>query len=167
MSEKAAIQCFVGKHAALSFIAPKISFGQLATKLSFFELYIAKTSVFTFSWVQHVPLSFMPSKERVSLSLAQLHCLQYYLSQNNLCHISLHEIPFLRANLSKICFGAFAASWGWFELCVTSKERFFACVFKYASFSYIAKKTCFGLCAVELRCFQRYCTGKKFPGSLP
>ena len=30
----------------------------------------------------------------------------------------------------------------------------------------LQKKTCFGLCAVELRCFQRYSTGKRFPASL-
>ena len=81
MSEKAAIQCFVGKHAALSFIAPKISFGQLATKLSFFQLYIARTSVFAFSWLQHVTLSFIAQKQMFGLfavKLCVLCVLQWY-----------------------------------------------------------------------------------------
>ena len=47
----------------MSFIAPKISFGKLATKLRFFELYIAKTSVFAFSWLNHVALSFIAQKK--------------------------------------------------------------------------------------------------------
>ena len=42
---------------------------------------------------------------------------------------------------------------------------FFLCL-KYAAFSLIAGKTCFGLFSVKLGCFQQYCTGKMFSASL-
>ena len=72
MSQKAAIQFFRGKHTVLSFIAPKISLGQLAMKLSFFELYIEKTSVFAFSWLKHVALSFIAQKKCFGLFAVKL-----------------------------------------------------------------------------------------------
>ena len=60
----------------MSFIAPKISFGKLATKLRFFELYIAKTSVFAFSWLNHVALSFIAQKKCFGLFAVKLCVLQ-------------------------------------------------------------------------------------------
>jgi len=47
-SQKTAIRLFVAKYAALTFIATRICFGLLATKLGFFDAYITKNSVFAF-----------------------------------------------------------------------------------------------------------------------
>ena len=47
-SKKTAIRLFVAKYAALTFIATRICFGLLATKLGFFEAYITKNSVVAF-----------------------------------------------------------------------------------------------------------------------
>ena len=44
----------------------------MATKLSFFELYIAKTSVFAFSWLKHVALSFIAQKKCFGLFAVKL-----------------------------------------------------------------------------------------------
>ena len=41
----------------------------------------------------------------------------------------------------------------------------FLCL-KYTVFSFVAGKTCFGLFAVKLGCFQRYCTEKMLSASL-
>ena len=48
MSEKAAIQFFARKHAASSFIIPKICFGQLAPKLSSLSFILQKAAFLLF-----------------------------------------------------------------------------------------------------------------------
>ena len=148
-SQKTAIWLFVAKYAALTFIATRICFGLLATKLGFFEAY-SKKNMFCFVCRQigHFPaicsgkwISFPIFNEWrwffldgtqnnvLACFLAKLRCFKHYLSKNNLYHFFLHEIRFWRSNLSKTPFGLFAANLSWFELCVTKESVFpFLCL---------------------------------------
>ena len=53
-------------------------FGQLTTKLGFFELYITKNSVFAFSLLEDVPLNFIAQKICFGLFRVKLRSFQRY-----------------------------------------------------------------------------------------
>ena len=52
---------------------------------------------------------------------------------------------------------------GFFELHIAKNSVFPICFLKHVA---LTQKTCFGLFAVKLCCFQRYCTGRRFSSSL-
>ena len=62
VKKKTAISFFVALILSLVLIVAKIRFCLLATKLLCFELYITKKSVFPFSLLKHVGLSFIAQK---------------------------------------------------------------------------------------------------------
>ena len=102
------------------------------------------------------------------------------------------KLHFWRSILRKECFGLLATILSCFKPYVTKKSVFSLLCLKYAACSFIAGKTCFGffavkksvfafcflkhvaltqktrfgLLAVRLWCFQRYCKGERFPSSL-
>ena len=53
-----------------------------------------------------------------------------------------------------------------FEFYITKKSVFAFSLLKHVGLSFIAQKTCFGLFAVILGCFQCYCTKKRSSSSM-
>ena len=88
-------------------------------------------------------------KQRFFFLLAKLHCLRIVFLRTNLFSVSITKLHFGRSILPKKCFDLLATELGYLKPYVTKKSvSFFLCL-KYAAFSYIAGKTCFGLCSVK------------------
>ena len=75
--KKTAISFFVSEYPFLSLIVAKVGFCMLATKSRCFEFYITKKSVFAFSLLKHVGLSFIAQKTCFGLFAVILGCFQY------------------------------------------------------------------------------------------
>ena len=88
---------------------------------------------FAFFW-----LSYAVSESSFSVSVTKLHFGRSILPKNVLACWQLNQVTLSLKSVSA-----------------------FLCL-KYAVFSMIAGKTCFGLFAVKLGCFRRYCTRKCF-----
>ena len=87
--------------------------------------------------------------------MAKLRCLRIVFLRTTLFSVSVTKLNFRRSFLLK----NFLAYWQLNEVTLSHKSvSAFLCL-KYAEFSFIAGKICFGLFAVKLGCFQRYCTG--------
>ena len=159
------------KHARLSFIAQKACFGLSAIILGCFRCYysfIAQKACFglfaiilgcfrcycTKKW-------FSSSMLGVTLIFTSfylnngfpffwlLHCLRIVFLRTNLFSVSITKLHFGRSMLPKKCFNLLATELGYLKPYATKKSvSFFLCL-KYAAFSHIAGKTCFGLCSVK------------------
>ena len=148
MSEKAAIQFFAGKRAASSFIAPKICFGQLATKFGFFELYIAKNSVFPFCLLKYVALTQQSVCPKVVLVPALSHGKKFFSSLQpvTLLLILLQRTFFICDWLSDYGFASF-----WLRCAVFS--IIFVTTFPTAVFLSNSKNTLFSALLRQKKCF--------------
>ena len=101
-------------------------------------------------------------KQRFCFLLAELRCLRIVFLRTALFSVSLTKLHFGRSILPRDVL----ACWQLNQVTLSLKSvSVFLCL-KYAVFSFIAGKTCFGLFAVKLGCFRRYCTEKMFSPSL-
>ena len=97
-------------------------------------------------------------KQRFCFLLAELRCLRIVFLRTALFSVSVTKLHFGRSILPRDVL----ACWQLNQVTLSLKSvSAFLCL-KYAVFSFIAGKTCFGLFAVKLGCFRRYCTGKCF-----
>ena len=129
--------------------------------MSFFDLYMAKTSVFAFSWLQHVTLSFIAQKQMFGLfavKLCVLCVLQWYCTGKRFS-FSLQRVRLI---------------FPWFY----SKQRFYSCLAKLRccrilllrttfSSSFVSRlhilrsklpEKCFGWLPTKQGCFEPYVT---------
>ena len=131
------------KHAGLSFIAQKACFGLFAIILGCFRCYCTKKRFsprgspwFSLDFTQ--TMVFLP-----------LHCLRIVFQRTNLFSVSITKLHFGRSILPKKCFDLLATELGYLKPYVRKNNvSFFLCL-KYAAFSFIAGKTCFGLFSVK------------------
>ena len=95
-------------------------------------------------------------KQRFCFLLAELRCLRIVFLRTTLFSVSVTKQHFGRSILPKYVL----ACWQLNQVTLSLKSvSAFLCL-KYAVLSFIAGKTCFGLFAIKLGCFRRYCTGK-------
>ena len=151
------------KDVALSFIRQKTCFGLLAVILDCFQCYCTKKR---FSSSIHSDFHLSLLKRRFSFLLAKLPCFRIVFPRTTFFSVFVTKQHFGHSILPKKFFGLLATKLGYLYPYDTKKSvTFFLCL-KYAVFSFIARKTCFGLFSVKLGSFQRYCTGKMFSASL-
>ena len=152
------------KDVALSFIRQKTCFGLLAVILDCFQCYCFQYPKQYAAIHSDFHLSLL--KRRFSFLLAKLPCFRIVFPRTTFFSVFVTKQHFGHSILPKKFFGLLATKLGYLYPYDTKKSvTFFLCL-KYAVFSFIARKTCFGLFSVKLGSFQRYCTGKMFSASL-
>ena len=145
------------KHVGFSFIAQKTCFGLFSVILLFSVLLHQKKVFFQYAG-SHPGFHLILLRQRFCFLLAKLRCLRIVFLRTSLLSISVTKLNFGRSFLLK----NFLAYWQLNEVTLSHKSvSAFLCL-KYAEFSFFAGEICFGLFAVKLGCFQRYCTGKCF-----
>ena len=158
-SQKTAIRLFVAKYAALTFIATRICFGFLATKLGFFEAYITKKRRFSFFWERRCNQLYSTTPY-FGLFAVKLCCWQRYFIGKRFSS-SLQRVTLVFAWFySKQRFCMCLAKLRCFQHHLSENNVFFfryqTTLVNYAAFSLITPKTCFCLLATKLGCFELY-----------
>ena len=188
MSQKAAILVFCEKTRCFKFHSDGkyvLVMLQVDNEIGLLlELYITKNSLFAFLLLKDVPLNFIAQKICFGLFGVKLGSFQpasdldFYLIvfkrmfQPVFCSATLSSVlsfleqPFATFPYMKYVFDALTYQ----NYALVSLERVGDGLSRVRLNkllpAILQEKHVFGLCAVELRCFQRYCTGQRFPASL-
>ena len=149
---------FVSKRRCTQLYSTKNMFWSVCRKLCCFQrCYTGERFSSSLQWVT-LRFAWFYSKQRFYLILDKLHCFRILFLRTTFSFVFATKLHFWCSILPKKCSGLLATKLGWFEPHVTKNSVFpFLCL-KYPAFSLNTGKTCFGLFAVKLGCYQHYCT---------
>ena len=140
---------FVAKTRKTQLYTTKNIFWFVCYNIGLFSVLLHQKMVFFRYAGGHADFHLILLKQRFSFLLAKLHCLRIVFLRTNLFSVSITKLHFRRSLLPKKCFDLLATELGYLQPYVTKKSvSFFLCL-KYAGFSSIAGKTCFGLFSVK------------------